>query len=176
MAKCFGYAPGTETWHLKALSSIVPSILTTNEKNALAEKNINTFLRYAGSNVTVGGTVLAGEWIDVIRFRDWLKSEMQTRVFNAVKANRKVPFTDNGIRMIEGAMESTLKDGQDIGGIASTEYDPDGNDIAGFKVYVPTASELTEAERKSRKLSGCHYTARLAGAIHLVEIEGFLTF
>ena len=73
-------------------------------------------------------------------------------------------------------MESTLKDGQDIGGIAPTEYDANDKAIPGYVVYVPKAADLTEAERKSRKLIGCHYTARLAGAIHLVEIEGFLTF
>lgn len=176
MAKCFGYNPGTETWSLKELADIVPSALSTEQKEKLAEDHINTFLRYASANCTIGGYTLSGEWIDVIRFRDWIKAEMQTRVFNALKVNKKVPFTDNGIGLIEGAMESTLKDGQDIGGIAPTEYDADNNAIPGFEVYVPKASDLTEAERKARKLSGCHYTARLAGAIHLVEIEGFLTF
>ena len=59
---------------------------------------------------------LSGEWIDVIRFRDWLKADMQTRVFQVLKSNRKVPFTDSGIGLVEGAMERSLKEGQDIGG------------------------------------------------------------
>lgn len=176
MAKCFGYDPGTETWHLKELATLVPSALSTDQKKKLDEDHINTFRRYAGSNLSFGGYMLSGEWTDVIRFRDWLKAEMQTRVFNAIRTNRKVPFTDAGIGMIEGAMISTLKDGQDIGGIAPTEFDSDDNEIPGYQVYVPVASELTEAERKSRKLSNCRYTAKLSGAIHAVEIEGFLTF
>lgn len=120
--------------------------------------------------------IVAGEWIDVIRFRDWLKNELQIRAFNALKTNRKVPFTDGGIGLIEGVMDSTLKDGQDIGGIAPTEYDDDDNPIYGYTVTVPKASDLTEAERKSRKLTGCKWSARLAGAIHAVEISGNLTF
>lgn len=176
MAKCFGYDPGTETWNLKELASIVPTKLSTAQKKALGEKNINTFLRYAGCNCAMGGMTLAGEWIDVIRFRDWLKNELQIAVFNALKVNRKVPFTDGGIGLIEGAMESTLKKGQDIGGIAPTEYDKDDNPIYGYSVTVPKASDLTEAERKSRKLSGCKWSAKLAGAIHAVEIGGNLTF
>ena len=176
MAKCFGYDPGTETWHLKELAAIVPSALDTSQKKELEEKHINTFLRYAGCNCTIGGYTLAGEWIDVIRFRDWLKAEMQINVFNALKANRKVPYTDAGIGLVEGKMEETLKKGQDIGGIAPTEYDTDGNVVSGYSVTVPRAADLTEAERKSRKLRGCRYLARLAGAIHAVEIEGFLTF
>ena len=176
MAKCFGYDPGTETWAIKELASVVPSGLSTEEKKELDGKNINTFLRYSGSNVTIGGKTLAGEWIDVIRFRDWLKSEMQTNTFNAIKTNRKVPFTDNGIRLIEGKMEETLKAGQDIGGIAPTEYDADDNPIYGYEITVPSVSDLTEAERKSRRLTGCRWSARLAGAIHAVEISGFLKF
>ena len=177
MAKCFGYAPGTETWHLKTLATIVPSKLSTEQKKDLDSKHINTYRRYAGSNVTFGGYVLAGEWIDVIRFRDWLQAEMQKRVYNVIKANRKVPYTDNGIGLVEGAMEATLIKGQDIGGIAETEYDEDGNATPGFEVHVPTASSLTEEERKSRKLPNCRFKAKLAGAIHLVDgIEGCLTF
>lgn len=176
MAKCFGYDPGTETWDLKELATIVPSALDTAQKKQLEDTSINSFRRYAGSNVAFGGNMLSGEWIDVIRFRDWLKAEMQTRVFNALKVNRKVPFTDAGIGLIEGNMLSTLKDGQDIGGIAPTEYDADENEIAGYTVTVPKAADLTETERKSRKLTGCRYSARLAGAIHAVEIAGNLTF
>lgn len=176
MAKCFGYDPGTETWHLKELATVVPTKLSTAQKKALGDKNINTFLRYAGCNCAMGGMTLAGEWIDVIRFRDWLKNELQIRVFNALKTNRKVPFTDGGIGLIEGVMDSTLKDGQDIGGIAPTEYDNDDNPIYGYTVTVPKASDLTDAERKSRKLTGCKWSARLAGAIHAVEISGNLTF
>jgi hypothetical protein len=73
-------------------------------------------------------------------------------------------------------MEETLLRGQSIGGIADTEYDDDDNAIPGYTVTVPKASDLTEAERKSRKLTGCKYVARLAGAIHAVEIEGYLEF
>ena len=176
MAKCFGYDPGTETWNMKELATIVPSALSTDEKKSLEESNINSFRRYAGSNITFGGKMLSGEWIDVIRFRDWLKAEMQTNVLNALKTNRKVPFTDGGIGLIEGQMEATLSKGQTVGGIAPTEYDSDDNEIPGYTVTVPLASDLTEAERKSRKLTGCRYTARLAGAIHIVEIHGNLTF
>lgn len=176
MAKCFGYDPGSETWHLKTLATIVPSALSTSEKNDLNGQNINTFLRYAGSNVTIGGVMVSGENIDVIRFRDWLKNEMQVNVFNVLKANRKVPYTDEGIGLVEGAMEKTLADGQTVGGVAPTEFDADDNEIPGFTVTVPRSADLTEVQRKSRKLTGCKYTARLAGAIHAVEINGYLTF
>ena len=141
-------------------------------------------------------TVTSGQFIkfsnansDPVSFVDDKKTEMEettgrmpnrlalgVNVFNALKTNRKVPFTDGGIGLIEGQMEATLSKGQTVGGIAPTEYDSDDNEIPGYTVTVPLASDLTEAERKSRKLTGCRYTARLAGAIHIVEIHGNLTF
>lgn len=62
MAKCFGYDPGTETWNLKELATIVPTKLSTEQKKTLGAENINTFLRYAGCNCAMGGMTLAGEW------------------------------------------------------------------------------------------------------------------
>lgn len=176
MAKCFGYDPGTESWNYKELVGITPSILSSTEKATLKSLNINTFLRYAGTGVTNGGLTLAGEWIDVIRFRDWLKREMQKNIFNALRTAKKVPPTDAGIGMIEGKMLETLLKGQTVGGICATEYDADGNEIPGFKVVVPKASDLTAEEKQSRKLSGCTFTARLLGAIHLVEVTGVLNY
>ena len=176
MACCFGYQPGSETWAYKTLATIVPSWLSTQQKKDLEAAYINTYRRYSGANVTFGGYVLAGEWIDVIRFRDWLKAEIQTNTFNALKTNTKVPYTDGGIGLIESAMEEAMAEGTEVGGIAPTEYDGNDNAIPGYTIIVPTASNLTEAERKSRKLSGCKWSARLAGAIHLVEINGNLTF
>ena len=174
MAKCFGYTPGSESWDSKVLSTFVPSALSTKQKKWTEENHINTFRRYCGSNVTFGGYVLAGEWIDVIRFRDWLKNRIQTNAFNVKRMNTKVPFTDGGIGLFEGAVNKALADGQSNGGIAPTEYDGDGNEIPGYSVTVPLAADCSEEERQTRKLSGIMWSARLAGAIHLAEIKGNL--
>lgn len=174
MSKCFGYDPGTETWHLKELSGITPSVLSATEKTTLNENHINVFLRYMGSSVTVGGYTLAGEWIDIIRFRDWLKRELQQNVFQAIKGSKKVPMTDNGIGMIEGKMTETLLKGQALGGIAPSEFDANGNETPGYTVVVPKASELSAEDKKNRNLTGCRFSAKLLGAIHLAEISGTL--
>ena len=176
MAKCFCYDPGSETFAFKTLATIVPSVISTTNKTVLENNNVTTYLRYAGKNITQGGKVLGGEWIDVIRFRDWLKLDMQTNVFNALRQNKKLPFTDDGITVIENALETTLKAGVRVGGISPDFYNEDGELTPGYTITVPLASSLTEAQRKSRKLTGVNWTARLAGAIHAVEIEGYLTF
>lgn len=176
MAKCFGYAPGSETWDLKSLAIVSPSAIGGTLATTLDNQNMNYYVTIAGSNVTQTGKVVGNEWIDVIRFRDWLKNDMQLRVFNAFRKNPKLPYTDNGISVIDGCMKASLKSGQTIGGIAEDEYDADDNLIPGYTTRVPLAANITSAQKKARDLSGCKWTARIAGAIQAVAIEGQLGY
>lgn len=175
-AKAMHYHAGEETWALKALAAVTPSKLSSNFINKLTKANLSYVLTVASKNVTMGGKTNYGEWIDVIRFRDWLQNDMQVRVVNLLIVNPKIPYTDNGIGLVENQMLASLKDGQKFGGIAPTEYDADGNANQGYVTSVPLASELTSSQKASRVLENCKFSARLAGAIHLVEISGSLTY
>ena len=106
----------------------------------------------------------------------WQKSEMQERIYNLFVTHPKIPYTDNGIAQVQNQIICSLKRGQAMGGIAPTEYDEDGNPVPGYTVTVPRARDLTQAERSSRELKNCKFTARLAGAIHYVEIRGVLEY
>ncbi|MCD7826348.1 MAG: DUF3383 domain-containing protein [Clostridiaceae bacterium] len=178
MAKCFGYDPGSETWALKTLAGVYPCKLSSTMKTYCDSNNITYFTTYASKNITssMGGKVLGDEWIDTIRFRDWLKNDMQERVFNLLVLNQKIPFTDDGITSVEGKMEESLKAGQDVGGIAPTEYDDDDNEIPGYTITVPKSADLTDTQKASRQLTGCKFTAKLAGAIQAVDISGNLIY
>lgn len=178
MAKCFGYDPGSETWAFKELASIAPSKLKNSLKTQLSNANITYYTTYAGKNITSanGGKVIGNEWIDTIRFRDWLKNYMQERIFNLFVGNPKVSFVDSGITAIESKMIEALKKGQDVGGISPTEFDDDGNEIPGYTTSVPKSASLTETQKASRKLTGCKFTARLAGAIQAVNISGTVKY
>ena len=127
-------------------------------------------------SITQNGKVAAGEWIDVIRFRDWLQEEMTVNIFNALVNSDKIPYTDTGIAIIENQMRAALRLGQTRGGIAPTEYDEDGNENLGFTIEVPLASSISANTKASRILEDVKFTARLAGAIHAVDIKGSLTY
>ena len=127
-------------------------------------------------SITQNGKVAAGEWIDVIRFRDWLEEEIKVNVFNLLINRDKVPYTDAGIAAIEARIRQALELGQTRGGIAPTEYDEDGNENPGYVLTVPLASSISANQKASRVLTDVRFTARLAGAIHVVEITGSLTY
>jgi len=178
MAKCFGYQPGSETWAEKQLNSISPSKLNATQKKELDIKNVTYFTTYAGKSITSaqGGKVLANEWIDVIRFRDWLQNDMQLKVFNLKLANPKLAYTDKGITAVQGKMEESLKEGQRAGGIAETEYDSDGNEVPGYRTTVPKSMDIPDSQKATRILPDCKFSARIAGAIQVTKISGQLTY
>jgi len=176
VAKWLNYESGSETAAFKTLASVYPSELTVTEMTALAEANLNYFITVGNKNISMNGKVAAGEWADVIRFRDWQKNDMQVAVVNLFLTRPKVPFTDAGISLVQNQMMASLKRGQNVGGIAEDEFDADGNPIPGFVTSVPLASSIAPADRAGRKLHNCKFKARLAGAIHFAEITGSLTY
>ncbi len=168
------YEAGSETWAYNTLNGIEAEPFTATEQEAIKAANLNAYVHCAGKNITLGGKTVSGEWIDVIRFRDWLQNDMQKGIYNLFITNPKVPFTSNGITLIQNQMIASLKKGQKQGGIADTEYDESGAEIPGFTTSVPTAASVSDADKAARTLKGCKFTARLAGAIHIVEVSGSL--
>lgn len=175
-AKWLYYEPGSETTAFKMLNAVEPCDLSSTNTAKLVAKNLNYYLKVGNRNVTMLGKTMSGEWADLIRFRDWLKNDMQTRVVNLFIMNPKVPYTDAGIALVQNQMIASLQRGQQMGGIANDEFDEYGNKIPGYATSVPLASSMTAAERASRRLTKCRFSARLSGAIHFAEIKGSLTY
>ena len=176
MARCFSILPGGETWANKRLAGVIADNLNETQAQAIFNKNGNTFERFRNITITQNGKVAAGEWIDVIRFRDWLQEEIQTRVFDALVNNDKIPYTDAGIAIIEAQIRGALEMGQRRGGVSPMEYDSNGDKNLGFTISVPLAADISAGQKASRILEDVKFTARLAGAIQVVEIRGSLTY
>ena len=176
MAKVFNHDPGSETWAFKTLNGVAASPISSSQTRELESENLNYYIACAGKNITQNGKMIGGEWIDVIRFRDWLKNRMQIQIYRLFIKNPKIPYTDAGITLVENQMFAVLKDGQMAGGIAETEYDEDENEISGYTITVPRAASLGSDQRAKRILPDCKFSARLSGAIHAVELRGNLVF
>lgn len=174
--RVFTINPGAETWALKQLASVTPSPLTATQKQTVVNKGGNTFEFYQSQiALTNPGKVAAGEWIDVIRFRDWLKDTIQTNMVQMMINRDKVPYTDHGIQLCVNNLRKSLQEGQNVGGIAPDELDASGNTVPGFVITYPRSVELSANVKASRVLD-LGFTARLAGAIHVVEITGALAY
>ena len=176
VAKCLSYPTGSETWAFKRLAAVQPAEISSTLRKNFMEGHSNFFSRYAGRNITMNGQVRGGEWIDVIRGRDWLQNDMQLRIFSLMLMRSKIPYTNSGIALVETQIIASLKAATQRGIVAPDEWDDDGNRIPGFVVRVPNAQNMTATQRASRVLEGCRFTARIAGAIHVVRVDGVLTY
>ena len=174
--RVFTIKPGAETWALKSLASVTPSKLTATQKQTITKKGGNTFEFYQTQiALTAPGKVASGEWIDVIRFRDWLKDTIQTNMAQMMINRDKVPYTDAGIALCVNNLRKSLQEGQTAGGIAPDELDANNNTVPGFVITYPRSVELAPSIKASRTLS-LGFVARIAGAIHMVEINGALAY
>ena len=175
-ARVFTIQPGGETWALKGLSSITPSRLTATQKQTIVNKGGNTFEFYQENiALTNPGKTAAGEWIDVIRFRDWLKDTIQVNMTQMLINRDKVPYTNAGIQLCVSNLRKSLQEGQNVGGIAPEELDSNGVSVPGFVITYPNSIDLAPSIKASRVLD-LGFTARLAGAIHVAEISGALAY
>lgn len=172
MAKCFTFYPGGETWANKRLAGITADRLSEGEYIAASEKNCTTFEMFKSFALTQGGKTAAGEWIDVIRFRDWLHNEMQADVaFALINGDGKIPYTDEGITILANAMQKSLQLGVRRGGIAPEELDENDKIIPSYTIKKPKAAQISPNNKASRVLNDLGGSARLAGAIHVVNIK-----
>lgn len=155
-------APGSETWRLKTLSGVTAKTFTDTQITYLEGKNAAYYYTLGGINV-VGGKAMVGygEYVDVVRFRDWWQARTQERLANLLIGANKVPFTDAGIAQVEAEIRAQNSEGIAAGGIA--------NDPAPT-VIVPKASSVSAANKSARLLTPIFTTWTLAGAIHKIAV------
>ena len=168
-------APGSATWKFKPLTGITPDGLSTTQADFVLAKNGNTYETIGGQAITREGTVASGEFIDVIRGIDWLESRMEERIYGRLVNLGKIPFTNAGIQVIVAEVRAQLIEAQDAGVIALDSVDENGNIVPGFTITAPNISQISTADKIARTLSGISFIAKLAGAVHLVNVEGTVT-
>lgn len=166
MGRVLPLDPGSETWKFKALAGIEKNTLNATQRNNVLTYKGNLYSLFAGVGITEEGTVASGEYIDVIRFIDWLEARMQEDIFGALVNSKKIPYTDQGIAVIESLVRARLEAGIRVGGLAA---DP------AYIVDVPRVANISQNDKAARLLPDVKFQATLAGAIHKVQIRGRVT-
>lgn len=175
-AKCLGYAAGSETWALKQLSGVPAISLAPQREQEILNDNGTIFSRMSANlNLTRGGKVAGGEWVDVIRFRDWLQDVMQGNLVATLINRPKLPYTDEGLAVIESSMIKSLEEGVKAGGVVDWRDNGEGQLVRGYTVTVPQAKDVPFNVKASR-VAHVSFSAYLTGAIHAIEVTGSFTY
>lgn len=158
--------PGSATWKFKTLPTIPTDTFTTEQKDNATAKHANIYESIAGVSITREGMMAVGEFIDVIHGVDWMTARMQERVYERLVNSPKVPYTNAGIAVIETCVREILDLAIDRAIIAPEPP---------YTVTVLDVLKTQQADRANRHLRDVKFRARLAGAIHSVDITGVVT-
>ncbi len=161
--------PGSITWNMRELKIVTPSVGVDGGLDATAlfnlnAKNGNYFERIAGRNVTRHGRMADGTFIDLIRGRDWLESNIALDIFDLLANEDKVPFTDEGAQQVVSVVRGRLINGAAQGIVVAASI---------IVTAIPVAS-VPVNDRALRNLPGVTFSATLQGAIHTLDINGTL--
>lgn len=183
MGRFFTKDPGQTVFALKSLVTVTNSKFSDTEKSYIIAKNANTYEQYAdniylfgvGTESKVSGKVVSGEWIDIVRDRDWLVNDIQTAIAGVMIRNSKIPYTNAGIALIINTLRARLQNAQLQGVIAPDEKDSLGETVPGFTLDYPNAADVN-ADIKASRILYISFIGLLAGAIQLVQIDGTLSY
>ena len=165
MGEGFPYEPGTSTWAYKTLNGVTPDTLLASQETALKNKNCNYYMTVGGVSITQEGKVASGEYIDIIIGTDWIEARLREAVYSALVNNRKIPYDDTGIAMIEGLVKGVLNEAASKGILQADS----------IAVTVPKYADITQADKLARKLPDVKFSALYQGAIHSVTINGTIS-
>lgn len=161
MGLCFTYTPGEETWKFKTLAGAPVASYTATQRSNLRAKNVNFYEATAGVNMFEEGYSSSGEYIDFVRYLDFLEARIQERVFGKLSVAKKVPFNDDGIAIVTSEVRGQLQSDEDREALN-----------AGWTVTAPKASTVPLIDKSTRTLRNVEFSAVYAGAIHAVTING----
>lgn len=166
---------GTVTWCNLRVNGLPPSSqpnntskpLTTTQLGRLMDRKANFIQRDAGVNVIRIGTVASGEWIDTIRGVHWLTEDMTVAIKSLLfnQKGKKIPYTNQGIAQVREVIASSL------------QRAVNRNFLSSYTIQMPLLGQegASYQDFVDRVLRNVKFTGILAGAIHMVQVNGQVT-
>lgn len=168
------------TMMYKPEPSVVPESLTTAQADAIQSKNCNVFVTYNNdTSIIQYGKMASGAFFDEIQDLDWLANQIQTNVFNLLYTSpTKIPQTDAGNHLIMNSIEQACAQAVANGTLAPGQWNSNGfgqlkqGDYLnkGYYIYAPPIYLQSQASREARESVPFQVAAKLAGAIHTVDV------
>lgn len=169
--------PGKKIWGNNRVAGLTVSkntttglVLSTTEKGNITDSNGNFTENVGGLTITRRGMVGAGEWIDVIRNRDFLEARITEAYQNLLINKPVVPYTDAGISTVRSTLTQVLD--------RYVETDTQPNILEAGKPYTISFKNRIDtdvADVTAREFNG-DFVAYLSGAIQIIKITGSLQY
>lgn len=159
-------------------------LLATYQADALQDKHVNVYTGVAnGAHITQYGTSSSGEWTDVIIGADALALDIQSALFYMLyNTPTKIPQTDFGMNLLTNSASAVCSRYVQNGYLAPGVWNAPGFGLIeqgdllpqGYYVWAPSIATQDPNERAQRKSPLIQIMARVAGAIHTVDVAIYI--
>ncbi|EKO51435.1 PF11863 family protein [Leptospira kirschneri str. 200801925] len=171
---------GSYNYAYLPLDGVENSGYTNSQTSSIFSDNGNLIVDFGGRQVPYPGISTAQVYADVVENRVWLKARLRENITSLFLNSDVVPYTIQGIQMIEARMREVFAQAGRQGIIApvETEADKTRSDLGDYqyKINLPeTIDEIPTNDRNNRILPNITFSCRLRGAINEVDIDGELT-
>ncbi len=154
--------------------------LTESQADTLTSKHINVFVEYDNDTAIVQEGVTAdGTFFDEVHGLDWLQNYIQTKVWNLLyQSTTKIPQTEKGMTQIKNRIAAALTQAVNNGLVAPGVWNGDefGNLSQGdyldkgYYIYSESIDDQDSSDREDRIAPDIQVAAKLAGAVHFVDV------
>jgi hypothetical protein len=160
---------------------VTAETLNQTQATNLASYNCNVFVAYNNATSIIQfGMCASGQFIDTVVGVDWMKTSIQTAIYNALyTSTTKIPQTDAGMHQLYTQIESICIEGVTNGLLApgtwsGTAFGQLANGAwlsKGYYIYQPPMTAQTQAARAARQSVPFQIAAHLAGAVHTASLQ-----
>ena len=167
--------PGSYTMKNRIINGAPEAKYTPTERVAQRSANINSiYTSYAGHVCFTDSFMSSGLYLDIqlaiFVLQHWMKLGIQDLMDQPPPGYHKVPYDNDGFAMIMDKVVGALTAGSrpEWNFIVSRGGEP------AIRVHMPTFVQCSETNRKNRVYE-CWWEATFKGAIHEVDVTGYLT-
>lgn len=174
MARKFAFPAGKDGWaYTEVVGSAADNLSETAQTNVRG-KNGNFVVDRHGDTCFFDGKTASGQWVDLVRGRDWLESEitlamhdLQVRAANSLSQGR-LPYTDSTVAAIANVVK----------GVLNTATKADHMFLVPGSVQITTTpvSQVSAATKATRLYPYVTWTAQMQGGINGGTISGSITY
>ncbi|TGM00535.1 DUF3383 family protein [Leptospira barantonii] len=171
---------GSYNYAYLPLDGVENSGYTNSQTSSIFADGGNLIVDFGGKQVPYPGVSTGNVYADVVENRSWLKARLKENITSLFLNSDVVPYTIQGIQMIEARMREVFSQAGVQGIIAPVENESDKtrSDLGDYqyKIHLPeTIDEIPTNDRNNRILPNITFSCRLRGAINEVDIDGELT-
>jgi hypothetical protein len=163
LGQMLGQTAGSATWAFKQIAGAEADVLSTTHFNTARDKHALLYTQTRGVSHTWDGFAASGRFFDITHGVDFLKADIETRLFQQFLNAAKIPFNATGLSMLEAPIRAALAASETSGLIEP-----------GWRVDMPSLASVSTVDKAARILRGVTITAQLTGAVHQVIIAATL--